>query len=243
MNSIPNPVKYKLIINLFNHQLNRSNPSRRSRPLDPAGSCRKAPELAGSGSSIPTGNLSDFFPVDSTQFPLLSGRNRSEIIGKNPKIFRWEYCFHVPAIFGAFLPEPARNFPPGNESDLECRNELKNYQDSLSHEKKKFELERAIKLFEQKNFELKSFEQSFVDELQQTNDEQINLDLKHSTDERVLSIVRRRKNWDMELNLIDKKFVIAFFSFEINFCCFSWYNSKKMNKDSSINSKSYGHIY
>ncbi len=51
--------------------------------------------------------------MDSCQFPVLSGRNRSEIIGKNPKNFRWEYCFHVPAISGAFLPESARNFRPG----------------------------------------------------------------------------------------------------------------------------------
>ena len=75
---------------------------------------RKAPEIAGSGSSIPTGNLLDFFPVDSDQFPVLSSRNRSEIIGKNPKIFRLEYCFHVPVTSGAFLPEPARIFRPGN---------------------------------------------------------------------------------------------------------------------------------
>jgi hypothetical protein len=51
-----------------------------------------------------------FFPVDSSQFPVLSGRNRSEIIEKNPEIFRWEYCFHVPMISDAFLPEPVRNF-------------------------------------------------------------------------------------------------------------------------------------
>jgi hypothetical protein len=50
--------------------------------------------------------------VDSGQFPVLSGRNQSEIIGKNPKNFRWEYCFHVPVISGAFLPEPARIFRP-----------------------------------------------------------------------------------------------------------------------------------
>jgi hypothetical protein len=54
-----------------------------------------------------------FFPVDSSQFPVLSSRNRSEIIGKKPKIFRWEYYFHVPAISGAFLTEPARDFRPG----------------------------------------------------------------------------------------------------------------------------------
>ena len=77
------------------------------------GSHRKAPEIAGSGSSIPTGNLLDFFPVDSDQFPVLSNRNRSEIIRKNPKIFRLEYCFHVPVTSGAFLPEPARIFRPG----------------------------------------------------------------------------------------------------------------------------------
>jgi len=55
-----------------------------------------------------------FLPVDSSQFPVLSGRKRSEIIGKNPKNFRWGYCFHVPAISGAFLSEPASNFRPGN---------------------------------------------------------------------------------------------------------------------------------
>jgi len=76
------------------------------------GSCRKALEITGTGSSIPTGTYRIFFPVDSDQFPELSSRNRSEIIGKNPKIFRWEYCFHVPAISGAFLPEPARIFQP-----------------------------------------------------------------------------------------------------------------------------------
>jgi len=52
------------------------------------GSRRKAPKIAGSGSSIPTGNLLNFFLVDSSQFSVLSGRNRWEIIGKNPKIFR-----------------------------------------------------------------------------------------------------------------------------------------------------------
>jgi hypothetical protein len=58
--------------------------------------------------------------VDSSQFPVLSGRNRSEIIGKNPKNFRWEYCFHVPAISDAFLPEPARNFRPGYRLAHHC---------------------------------------------------------------------------------------------------------------------------
>jgi hypothetical protein len=51
--------------------------------------------------------------MDTGQFPVLFGKNRWEIIGKNPKNFRWEYCFHVPVISGAFLPEPARIFRPG----------------------------------------------------------------------------------------------------------------------------------
>jgi hypothetical protein len=53
------------------------------------------------------------FPVDSSEFPVRSVRNRSEIIEKNPKNFRREYCFHFPAISGAFLPEPVRLFRPG----------------------------------------------------------------------------------------------------------------------------------
>jgi hypothetical protein len=50
-----------------------------------AGSCRKAPEIAGSGSSIPTGNLLDFFrwiPVDFLCFPAGTGRKSSEKIRK-----------------------------------------------------------------------------------------------------------------------------------------------------------------
>ena len=42
------------------------------------GSCRKAPEIAGCGSSIPTGNLLDFFPVNSiSQFPAGTGQKSS----------------------------------------------------------------------------------------------------------------------------------------------------------------------
>jgi hypothetical protein len=52
--------------------------------------------------------LPGFFPVDSCQFPVLSYRNWAEMIGKSPKNFRPEYCFHVPAISGVFLPEPVR---------------------------------------------------------------------------------------------------------------------------------------
>jgi hypothetical protein len=50
--------------------------------------------------------IARIFPVDSCQLPVLSVRNRPEIIGKNPKNFWPEYCFHVPAISGVFLPEP-----------------------------------------------------------------------------------------------------------------------------------------
>jgi hypothetical protein len=41
------------------------------------GSCRKAPEIAGWGSSIPTGNLLDFFPVNSSQYPAGTGQKSS----------------------------------------------------------------------------------------------------------------------------------------------------------------------
>jgi hypothetical protein len=50
-----------------------------------AGSCRKAPEIAGSGSSIPTGNLLDFFrwiPVNFLCFSAGTGRKSLEKIRK-----------------------------------------------------------------------------------------------------------------------------------------------------------------
>jgi hypothetical protein len=51
-----------------------------------------------------------WIPVIFLCFPAETGQKSSE---KNPKIFQWEYCFHVPAISGTFLPEPALNFRPG----------------------------------------------------------------------------------------------------------------------------------
>jgi hypothetical protein len=54
----------------------------------------------------------------------------------------------------------------------------------ITHMNKQLELEREIKLLQQKSFQLKSSEQS-----QQTNAEQINLDSKRSTHERDLAIV------------------------------------------------------
>jgi negative regulator of sigma E activity len=59
---------------------------------------------------------------------------------------------------------------------------------------KQSELERDLKLLEQKNCELKSSEQTLVEQLQQTNIEQIYLDLKHSTHERDLAIVEKKNN-------------------------------------------------
>ncbi len=76
-------------------------------------SCRKAPEIAGTWKQYSHRKFIGFFPVNADQFLVLSGRDRSEIIGKNLKSFQREYCFHVPAIYGAFLPEPARIFRPG----------------------------------------------------------------------------------------------------------------------------------
>jgi hypothetical protein len=69
--------------------------------ISATGSCRKdagkSSDSAGKqwkslehGSSIPNGHC----PVDSCQLPLLSGRNRPEIIGKNTENFRPEYYFH-----------------------------------------------------------------------------------------------------------------------------------------------------
>jgi hypothetical protein len=57
-------------------------------------SCRKTPKIAGIWKQYSDRKLPGFFPVDSCQLLVLSGRNRLEIIGKNPKIFRSEYCFH-----------------------------------------------------------------------------------------------------------------------------------------------------
>jgi hypothetical protein len=57
-------------------------------------SCRKTPEIAGTWKQYSGRKLSGFFPVNSCQLPVLFDRNRPEIIGKNPKNFRPEYCFH-----------------------------------------------------------------------------------------------------------------------------------------------------
>jgi hypothetical protein len=58
------------------------------------GSCRKTPKIAGTWKQYSDRKSSGFFPLDSSQLPVLSDRNGHEIIGKNPKNFRPEYCFH-----------------------------------------------------------------------------------------------------------------------------------------------------
>jgi hypothetical protein len=54
-----------------------------------------------------------FFPANSTQLPVVSDGNQSEINGKNPKIFLPEYCFHFPVISGVFLQDPPVPLRPG----------------------------------------------------------------------------------------------------------------------------------
>jgi hypothetical protein len=46
------------------------------------------------------------FPGGFQQLPVLSGRIRPEIIGKNAGNPRPEYCFHVPGISRVFLKDP-----------------------------------------------------------------------------------------------------------------------------------------
>jgi hypothetical protein len=83
------------------------------------GFCRNAPEIAGSGSSIPMGIFRIFFGWIPANFLCFRTGNRSEIIGKNSKIFWWEYCFHVLAISSVFLPEPARIFLTWDNEKME----------------------------------------------------------------------------------------------------------------------------
>jgi hypothetical protein len=79
--------------------------------MDPAGSCRKVLEIAGTGSSVPTGNLLDFFrwiPVNFLCFPAGTGQKSSEkirkISGENTastfQRFLVLSCRNQPVIFG-----------------------------------------------------------------------------------------------------------------------------------------------
>ncbi len=76
---------------------------------------------------------------------------------------------------------------------------------------KQSELERDLKLLEQNNFELRSSEQSLIEQLQQTNTEQMHLDLKRSTHERDLAIVEKKQlENEMELNRQKVDFLFYF---------------------------------
>ena len=75
------------------------------------GSCRKALEIDGIGSSIPAGIFLDFFPVD---FRRILSSFSEELVGNHGKKVRWEYCFHVPGISDAFLQDPVVQLQPGN---------------------------------------------------------------------------------------------------------------------------------
>ena len=94
----------------------RNLQERDGKTLDPAGIRRKSSEH---GSSIPVGKFLDFFRCIPITFLCFPATNWSEITGKNPEIFRPEYCFHVPVTSGVFLPEPSRIFWPRFESNFE----------------------------------------------------------------------------------------------------------------------------
>ena len=71
------------------------------------GSGRNTPEVTGTWKRYSGRKISGFFPVHSDHFPVLFTRNRPEIAGKNPEIFRLECCFHVPVTSNVFLQYPA----------------------------------------------------------------------------------------------------------------------------------------
>ncbi|UJR30030.1 hypothetical protein I4U23_017575 [Adineta vaga] len=69
---------------------------------------------------------------------------------------------------------------------------------------KQSELERDVKLLEQTNFELKSTEQSFIEQLEESNPEQMNFHLQQITNERD-SALREKKQLENEMELIRQK--------------------------------------
>ncbi len=76
-------------------------------------SYRKAPKIAGTWKQYSGRKIFGFFPVDSYQLLVLSGRNRPEIIEKNPKNFTPEYCFHKITGITRNRPFPGRTVRPG----------------------------------------------------------------------------------------------------------------------------------
>ncbi len=81
------------------------------------GSCRKTPEIAETWKQYSNRVLSRFFPVDSCELPVISGRNGLEIIGKNSKNFRSEYCFHKITGITRSRQFPDRVVRPGRERE------------------------------------------------------------------------------------------------------------------------------
>jgi hypothetical protein len=67
------------------------------------GTCRKDSEISGKRKQHSCGKIFGFFPMISDWFlPEITG-SRLEFTGKNPKIFRFDYCFRIPVISGIFL--------------------------------------------------------------------------------------------------------------------------------------------
>ena len=96
---------------------------------------------------------------------------------------------------------------------------------------KQSELERDIKLLEQNNFELKSSEQSLVEQLQQTNADQINLDIKRSTHERDLAVVEKKQlEHEIEVNRQKVCWEVLIY-FWNRFLFFRRFNSKNVNEN------------
>jgi hypothetical protein len=90
---------FTLFLNTSSHvSTSQVDDSDHQIPRDPAGKMRESHRILQGkhrkslehGSSIPTRHYPDFFQ----SIPVLSGKNRPKITGKNPKSFRMEYCFH-----------------------------------------------------------------------------------------------------------------------------------------------------
>ena len=78
------------------------------------GSRRKTPKITGIGRSIPVEIRWDFFLADSYKFPMLSDRNRSELIGKISKISNRNTASEKNRGITRKRPFPGRTIPHGN---------------------------------------------------------------------------------------------------------------------------------
>ena len=94
--------------------MTRSRRNLQERDGKNAGSCRNTPEVIGTWKQYSGRKIPDFFRWFPTSFWRESTGKWSECTGKNPEIFRPEYCFHVPVTSGLFLPEPSRILWPGS---------------------------------------------------------------------------------------------------------------------------------